>query len=265
MSTVTSADGTSIDYERHGEGPAVLLVGGATQYRGVDASTAEVARRLGAEGFSAVAYDRRGRGRSGDTPPWSLDREVEDVAALVDAVGGPAALYTSSSGATVALAAVDAGVPVSSLLLYEPPFFRNERGAEQLAHLRSLLAEDRRDEAIRYNMTDVVGVPAQQVEGMAQAPWWPAFVAVAPTLLYDLGAVHDVDTDPDWQRRWAGVTVPVTVLSGEQSFPGMAQVADAVAAAIPHARRRVLAGQGHGPAPDALVPVLVELLREVSS
>jgi pimeloyl-ACP methyl ester carboxylesterase len=265
MSTVTSADGTTIDFERHGEGPTVVFIGGATQYRGIDPSTTEVARRLGAEGFTAVVYDRRGRGGSGDTPPWSLDREVEDLGALLDDTGGPATLYTSSSGATVALAAVQAGLPVRALLLFEPPFFRNERGEEQLTHLRSLLGEDRRDEAMRYNMGSVVGVPAEAVEGMAQSPWWPAMVAVAPTLPYDLGAVHDVDVDPDWRRRWADVTVPVTVLSGDQSFPGMAQVADAVAAALPDARRRVLAGQGHGPSPDALVPALLEELRALSS
>ncbi len=265
MPSVTSADGTLIDLELHGAGPAVVFVGGATQYRGVDTSTSEVARRLGDEGFAAAVYDRRGRGGSGDTPPWSLDREVEDLAAVIAHAGAPAALYTSSSGATVALAAVAAGVPVSALVLYEPPFFRNEQGEEQLAHLRALLAEGRSDEAMRYNMTSVIGVPAETVDGMAQSPWWPALVAVAPTLLYDLGAVHEVDTDPDWPRRWAGVTVPVTVMSGAESFPGMAQVADSVAAAIPHAERRVLAGQGHGPSADALVPALLEVLRPLSS
>jgi pimeloyl-ACP methyl ester carboxylesterase len=150
-------------------------------------------------------------------------------------------------------------------VLYEPPFFRNERGAEHLAELRRLLGDDRRDEAMRYNLGSVIGLPPQAVEGMAQSPAWPAFTAVAPTLLHDLGAVQDVDADPDWRARWAGVTVPVTVLSGSESFPGMAEVADAVADAIPHAQRRVLAGQGHGPTPDALAPVLAELLRGVSA
>jgi pimeloyl-ACP methyl ester carboxylesterase len=261
MGTITSADGTVIDFERYGQGPAVLFIGGATQYRGIDPTATESARRLGESGFTAVDFDRRGRGGSGDTPPWSLEREVEDVAALVADVGGPASLYSSSSGATVALAAVQAGVPVSSLVLYEPPFFAGVGHAEHLARLRELLAEGRLDDAMRYNLTTVIGVPDAAVADMAGRPWWPAMTAVAPTLLHDLSAVHDIEVDPDWRGRWADVSVPVTVLSGDQTFPGLAAAADAVAAALPDARRRVLEGQGHGPTPDAIVPVLVELLR----
>jgi pimeloyl-ACP methyl ester carboxylesterase len=261
MGTVTSADGTVVDFERYGRGSPVLFIGGATQYRGIDPTTTESARRLGEAGHAAVDYDRRGRGRSGDTPPWSLDREVEDVAALVSEVGGPAALYSSSSGATVALAAVQAGVPVSTLVLYEPPFFAGTGHAEHLARLRELLDDGRLDDAMRYNLSTVIGVPDAAVEDMAGQAWWPAMTAVAPTLLYDLSAVHDVDVDPDWRARWADVSVPVTVLSGDRTFPGLTQAADAVAVALPNARRRVLEGQGHGPTPDAIVPVLVELLR----
>jgi pimeloyl-ACP methyl ester carboxylesterase len=261
MGTVTSPDGTVVDFERFGRGPTVLFIGGATQYRGIDPTTTESARRLGEAGFTAVDYDRRGRGRSGDTAPWSLEREVEDVAALVAEVGGPAALYSSSSGATVALAAVQAGVPVSTLVLYEPPFFAGAGHTEHLVHLRELVAEGRLDDAMRYNLTAVIGVPEAAVADMAGQPWWPAMTAVAPTLLYDLSAVHDIEVDPDWRARWADVSLPVTVLSGDQTFPGLAQAADAVAEALPDARRRVLEGQGHGPTPDAIVPVLVELLR----
>jgi pimeloyl-ACP methyl ester carboxylesterase len=101
MGTVTSADGTLIDYDAYGSGPPVILIGGASQYRAIDSRTTEIAKHLAEEGFTAVDYDRRGRGRSGDTPPWSLDREVEDLAALIEATGVPA-LYTSSSGAGVA-------------------------------------------------------------------------------------------------------------------------------------------------------------------
>ena len=120
MSTVTSADGTIIDYDAYGNGPTVIFIGGASQHRAIDQRTTEIAKQLAAEGFTAVDYDRRGRDRSGDTPPWSLDREVEDVAALIEATGAPAALYTSSSGAGIALAAVTEGLDVSALALYEP-------------------------------------------------------------------------------------------------------------------------------------------------
>src|SRR5215217_3482535 len=108
MTTVTSADGTVIDYDRYGEGSTLVFIGGVTQYRALDESTTETAKRLGAAGFTTVVYDRRGRGGSGDNAPWSLDREVDDLTTLITATGGPATLYSSSSGATVALAAVAA-------------------------------------------------------------------------------------------------------------------------------------------------------------
>jgi len=121
MSTVTSADGTTIDYDAYGSGPTVIFIGGASQHRAIDQRTTEIAKQLAAEGFTAVDYDRRGRDRSGDTPPWSLGREVEDVAALIEATGAPAALYTSSSGAGIALAAVTGGWTCQRLLYTSRP------------------------------------------------------------------------------------------------------------------------------------------------
>lgn len=264
MSTVTSQDGTIIDYDRYGEGPAVVFIGGASQHRTVDAGTTQVAKRLASAGFTTVDYDRRGRGRSGDTAPWSLDREVEDLAALVKEVGGPAALYSSSSGATVSLAAAGAGIGVTALALYEPPFFAGADFSAHLATLHALLAEGKNDEAMRYNLTSVIGLPPEVVDGIAQAPSWAQMVAVAPTLVYDLTAVHDINTDPDWRRRWAGITVPAIVYSGDQTFPGLPEAADAVAAAMPETRRRILPGQAHGPEPEALIPVLHEFLSGVT-
>src|SRR6266511_4359079 len=178
MSTVTSPDGTVIDYDRYGDGPTVIFIGGAAAYRAIDEATTQTARRLAAEGFTTVDYDRRGRGRSGDTQPWALDREVEDVAALIKPVGGAAALCTNSSGADVALAAASAGVGVTALVLYEPPFFA---GVDFTAHL----ADGNNDEAMRYNLTSVIGLPAGVVDELARAPWWAAMVAAAPTLVYD--------------------------------------------------------------------------------
>ena len=139
MSTVTSADGTTIDYDAYGNGPTVIFIGGASQHRAIDQRTTEIAKQLAAEGFTAVDYDRRGRDRSGDTPPWSLDREVEDVAALIEATGAPAALYTSSSGAAIALAAVTEGLEVSALALYEPPYFAGSDGTEHITALERML------------------------------------------------------------------------------------------------------------------------------
>ncbi len=133
--------------------------------------------------------------------------------------------------------------------------------ATHLAALRLLVADGKNDEAMRYNLTTVIGLPADVVDGMARAPWWAAMVAVAPTLLYDHAATHEISVDPDWRRRWAAITMPVIVCSGDQTFPGMPEAADAVAAALPNASRRTLPGQGHRPAPEALVPVLLEFLK----
>jgi pimeloyl-ACP methyl ester carboxylesterase len=144
-----SADGTMIDYDAYGSGPAVILIGGASQYRAIDARTTEIAKYLAREGFTAVDYDRRGRGRSGDTPPWSLDREIEDLAALLEATGPPAALYTSSSGPGIALAAVTSGIAVSALALYEPPYFAGSDGREHIGILQRMLAEGQHDLATR--------------------------------------------------------------------------------------------------------------------
>jgi pimeloyl-ACP methyl ester carboxylesterase len=261
MSTVTSPDGTVIGYDRYGGGPAVIFIGGAATYRAIDEASTQTARRLAAEGFTAVDYDRRGRGASGDTQPWALDREVEDLAELIKVAGGAAALCSNSSGADIALAAATAGVGVTALVLYEPPFFAGASFATHLAALRQLLADGRNDQAMRYNLTSVIGLPPDVVDAMTQAPWWAAMVAVAPTLVYDHTATHEVNVDPDWGRRWAGVTVPSIVCSGDQTFPGMPEAADAVAAALPNASRRILPGQGHRPAPEALVPVLLEFLK----
>src|SRR5215203_2690914 len=150
MSTVTSADGTTIDYDAYGSGPAVILIGGASQHRAIDPRTTEIAKHLAENGFTAVDYDRRGRGRSGDTPPWSVDREVEDLAALIEATGSPAALYTSSSGAGIALAAATEGLEVPALALYEPPYFAGSDGTEHIATLERMLNAGQFDEATRY-------------------------------------------------------------------------------------------------------------------
>lgn len=258
MSTVTSSDGTIIDYESYGRGPAVIFIAGAVQHRRIDPGSTTAARLLGERGYTAVVYDRRGRGQSGDTPPWTVQREVDDVAALIAACGGAATLYSSSSGATIALEAAQAGVGVTGLALYEPPFFAGADKAGQIAAVEQFLALDDLDGAMRYNMTDVVGVPAQVVDGMSKGPAWAAMCAVAPTLVYDLKAVDAVNTDPDWPARWKDLSVPVTVYSGTNSFPALAGAADAVAAAVPVAQRRTLQDQTHNPAPDAIVDAVTE-------
>jgi pimeloyl-ACP methyl ester carboxylesterase len=262
MSTVISKDGTRIGYDRFGDGPTVVFVAGATQFRALDPNTTQTARLLADQGYTAVTYDRRGRGESTDTAPWALAREAEDLGALIDAVGGPAVPLTSSSGAAVALAAVSAGADIRALALYEPPFLRIDH-TEQIAHLRALLAGGEHEAALRYNLASIIGIPADAIADMARSPWWPTMVAVAPTLPYDITAVQEINDDPDWPVRWAHITVPTIVYSGDQTFPGLPEAADAVAKALPNATRRVLPGQSHGPAAEAMVPPLVEFLRSL--
>jgi pimeloyl-ACP methyl ester carboxylesterase len=259
--TVTSPDGTSIDYSRYGAGPPVVFVAGATAYRAIDENATQAARRLATAGFMTIEYDRRGRGRSGNTRPWAADREVEDLAALIKEAGGAAALYAESSGAGIALAAAGAGTGVTALALQEPPFFSGHDLTSDLDALESLLAGGNNDEAMRYHLTSVIGLPADMVEGMSHGPRWAAMAAVAPTLIYDLTIVNQVNLDQDWRARWAAVSAPAIVCSGDQSFPGLREAADAVAAALPDASRRTLAGQGHKPAPDAIVPALRDFLK----
>lgn len=265
MSTVTSVDGTTIEYDAYGDGPAVVLVGGAVQHRAIDSRTTEAARLLAANGCRAIDYDRRGRGRSGDTEPWAVEREVEDVGALIAAAGGSAVLYTSSSGATVGLQAALAGIGVTGLVLYEPPFFPGAGKASQIDAIKSLLAQGDRKGAMRYNLMDVVGVPAPVVDGMTRSPMWAGMCAVAPTLVYDFSALDDVNTDPDWTARWADLTVPVSVCSGANSPPALAGAAVQVAAALPGARLCVLPGQDHSPSAEALCSAVLEFIAEARS
>lgn len=258
MSTVTSSDGTVIDYDSYGDGPTVIFVAGAVQHRRIDPGTSAAAARLGDNRFNAIVYDRRGRDRSGDTPPWVLQREVEDVAALIEATGRTATLYSSSSGAAVALAAAVSDVGVTGLILYEPPFFRGADKSHQIAAVEALLAEGRYEDAMRYNFTDVLGIPGDVVNGIAKAPTWPAMCEVAATLVYDFCAISEVNTDPDWESRWADVAVPVSVCSGTRSFPPLAGAADQVAEAIPGAQRRILPDQDHNPSPEAITDAVTE-------
>lgn len=262
MSTVTSADGTTIDYDAYGEGPTVILVAGAVQHRAIDPATTQAARLLATHGYTTIDYDRRGRGQSGDTHPWALKREVEDIAALIAATGDSATLYTSSSGATLGLQAAIAGIGVTGLVLYEPPFFPGSDKAAQLADIKRFLDQGDRDAAMRYNMVDVIGLPPRVLDGMTRSPMWKGMCSAAPTLVYDFSALDDVNSDPDWTARFRNVAVPVTVCSGTNSFPGLAEAADRLAGSLPRARRANLPGQAHDPDPDAVTGALLEFLTD---
>lgn len=260
MNTVTSNDGTTIAFDRMGSGPAVILVGGAFQHRAIDPRTAELAGLL-AERFTVVHYDRRGRGDSGDTLPYAVEREIEDLDALIQEMGGTAYVFGMSSGGVLALAAAAHGLPITKLALYEPPFIvddtRPSVPADYFPRLQELISTGRRGDAVEYFLTNAVEVPVEVVDQMRHAPVWPMFEAVAHTLVYDAAVMGDtMSGKPLSADRWSAVTVPTLVLDGGAS-PGWARAAAAaLAEVLPDARRETLQGQTHEVAPEVLAPAL---------
>jgi hypothetical protein len=250
---IESDDGTSIAYQRTGSGPALVLVVGAFCDR---TSTASLTPLL-APHLTVYEYDRRGRGDSGAGGEYAAEREVEDLAAVVAAAGGAAFAYGHSSGAVLALEAAAAGVPLTRLALYEPPYTAPPGSAGDDAMLDAVqarLAAGDPDGAAAAFMAGA-GAPPEQVAGARQSPWWPRMRALAPTLVHDL-VLCNRGVVP--RERLAKVAVPTLALAGGDSPPWAARACADVAAAVPGARTRVLAGQTHGAADDVLAPVLVE-------
>jgi len=257
MNTVTSSDGTTIAFDQLGEGPPVILVCCASTDRMANAPLAA----LLAEHFSVFNYDRRGRGDSADTAPYAVEREVEDLDAVIDAAGGSAFLYGTSSGGALALEAAASGLAVRKVALWEVPFSLDESHrppADQVARYDEMIAAGRRGEAVEYFMSKVVGLPAEFVAEARNAPWWPAQEALAHTLAYDATIMGDYSLPAELA---ATVMVPTLVIAGGESFPFMRQTAQAFANVIPDGPSRILEGQEHNVAPESLVPVLVEFFK----
>jgi pimeloyl-ACP methyl ester carboxylesterase len=257
MNTVISQDGTTIAFDRSGQGPAVILVGGAFQYRAIDPRTAQLAALL-AEHFTVFHYDRRGRGESSDTQPYAVEREIEDLEALIHEAGGSACVFGMSSGGVLAFDAAARGLAITKLALYELPFNSGDEQARAATQyytreLTALLSEGRRGDAVALAMTSW-GAPAEAIAGMRQTPIWPLFEAVAPTLAYDNAIMGDGSVPTE---RLASITVPTLVMAGGAS-PFMQEAAQAVARTLPNAQFRTLEGQTHEVAPEVLAPVLVE-------
>ncbi|RBQ21484.1 alpha/beta hydrolase [Spongiactinospora rosea] len=256
MSTyVTSKDGTRIRYERAGEGPAVILVDGALCHRSFGPMSGIAA--LLAEHLTVINYDRRGRGESGDTEPYSVEREIEDIEALIGVAGGSATLAGLSSGAVLALDAAGRLPGVERVIAYEAPLTTREGDRtppEHLARLQELVAAGRRGDAVAYFMTDMAGVPAEAVAGMRGAPVWPALEAVAHTLPYDTAVLGNGRFDAE---RGAPIKVPALVMSGELGVPPIVAAARHIAETLPDGRHAELAGQSHEVAPEAIAPAIV--------
>jgi pimeloyl-ACP methyl ester carboxylesterase len=254
MDTVVSADGTTIAFDRLGEGPPVALVAGASVDRSSDAPLAE----LLAADFTVFNIDRRGRGDSGDTPPYAVERELEDIAAVLEEAGGSVNLYGHSGGAALALAAVAAGVLVRKLALYEPPYILDATKrppADHVDQLEKLIAEGRRGDAAAYFMGVVVRAPAEFVAQARTQPWWAAQEALAHTLVYDARILGDYALPTG---RAESVHVPTLVLAGGVDFPWMRDTARALADALPQGEARMLEGQGHSVDAAAIAPALKE-------
>jgi pimeloyl-ACP methyl ester carboxylesterase len=260
MGKVISKDGTTIAFDQAGNGPAVILVDGALAYR-EHFSGRPVAAEL-TKGYTVITYDRRGRGESTDTQPYSVEREIEDIEALVDHVGVPVYLYGFSSGSALALkAAARLGDKVARLVLHEPPFNSDEEEARQefevfTRHMADLLAANKRGEAVSFFFADML--PPDMIEGMKQSPEWPLMEAVAPTLAYD-NAVLGNGAVPIEVAQAA--TMPTLILDGSDSPEFKHEAADALAKAMPHAERKTLEGQTTIVPPEVLAPILKQFFK----
>jgi pimeloyl-ACP methyl ester carboxylesterase len=261
MEKVTSKDGTQIAYDRQGTGPALLLVDGALCYRSFGPMPGLA--QLLAPHFTVYYYDRRGRGDSGDTKPYAVEHEVEDIESVIDAAGGSAYICGLSSGAALALeATIKLDGKIKKLAMYEAPYAADAEAQpawnDYDSNLAKLLAEDRRGDAVLLFMT-VVGTPSEMIDGMRQAPVWPMFEAVAPTLAYDAAVLGKGHVAP--VERVATVTIPALVMNGGASFPFMYDIAQALSKAMPNAQLRTLEGQRHDVNLEVFAPVLVEFFK----
>jgi pimeloyl-ACP methyl ester carboxylesterase len=254
MDTTTSKDGTSIAFDRLGDGPPVVLISGGSVDRQDNAPLADAL----ATSFTVFNYDRRGRGPSGDTPPYAVQREVEDIDAVIDAAGGSANLYGISSGAALAMEAAASGSAITKLALYEPPWVP-EGGprppAQSAKTYTDLVAAGRRGDAVEFFMSKVVGMPDEFVAQARNAPFWAKQEALAHTLAYDATIMDDYWLPAD---RAAIVKVPTAVIAGSATFPWIIDTARALAEAIPDAELRILDRQTHDVSPEVLTPVLRE-------
>lgn len=258
MEKIRSKDGTAIGFDRSGSGPAVILVCGGSTDRSANAGVAA----LLAKDFTVFNYDRRGRGDSGDTLPYAIQREVEDLGTMITAAGGSANVYGTSSGAALALEAAASALPIAKLALWEPPFIlegtRPRPPADQAQHYRELVAAGRRGDALEFFMVKVVGLPPEFAAQMRSSPWWSVGEGLAHTLAYDAEIMGDYSLPT---TRAAAVKARTLVLDGGASPDWMHQSADALAKAIPGAKRRTLEGQEHNVAPDVMAPALAEFFR----
>jgi pimeloyl-ACP methyl ester carboxylesterase len=264
MDTVTSADGTRIAYDRYGEGPAVILVSGALGYRRFK-NFEQIAAAL-SEHCAVINYDRRGRGDSGAAGPVSVQHEIDDLAALIDAAGGRASLVGFSSGGAVALRAASTEIGVEKLVVYETPFKTDPEAKyprdDYGAVLEQIVAEGDPMRAAKHFMRNGIGMPGPLVALMPLMPGFKPFAANGLTLTFDYAALGDQNMHgrPLQADEWAGVTCPTLVVHGSKTYPGLKRASKALAEVLPNPTPHELPGQSHNVSPGAIVPLLAEFV-----
>jgi pimeloyl-ACP methyl ester carboxylesterase len=246
----TSKDGTRIAFDRFGQGPPLILVVGAFNDRRTGTPLAAAL----APHFTVLSYDRRGRGGSGDAATYAVEREIEDLDALIRFAGGSAAVFGFSSGAVLALRGAAAGLPITKVALYDTP---PAQPAEHVAALASLIAAGRRGDAVEYFQRRVVGIPEAIVAQLRHAPFRPALEAMAHTLVYEARIVDYGDAMPAFA---ASIRQPVLAVAGGSGPPIMREVATTLARSLPDATPVTLDGATHDIDPASLAPVLMQFL-----
>ena len=263
MNTVYSNDGTKIAYDRSGQGPVVILVDGALCYRGMGQS-GQLAELL-APHFTVFTYDRRGRGGSGDTAPYAVEREVEDIAALLSEAGGSAFIWGISSGAVLALEAASRLSGIKKLALYEAPFIVDDSGSTprpDWVRIAAAAAANRRSDAVKCFLKSV-GVPTLFTVVLPLMPMWSKLKAIAHTLPYDGAIMGDYQRGkPLPTERWASVRAATLVMGGGESPEWMHQGNRSLASVLPNARYLTIEAQTHVLRPKAHAPILVEFFKD---
>ncbi len=248
MNTVTSKDGTRIAFDQYGAGAPIILVLGAFNERPTGIPLSQFLESH----FTVFNYDRRGRGASSDTEPYAIEREIEDLDALIAQAGGSACVFGYSSGAILALRAAAHGLAISQLALYDPPP-TGARAGDLVPRLTELMSAGRRGDAVELFQTEAVGIPAEIVARLRHAPFRPALEKMAQTLVYESTILRALP-----QGLVASVQTPCLVMDAEQNPDVMHQAAQSLAEALPNGRYRLLAGQTHDIVPAVVAPVLAE-------
>jgi pimeloyl-ACP methyl ester carboxylesterase len=262
MPTAISKDGTAIAYEKSGSGPVIILVNGALAHRNLQGEK-DLAAML-AKDFTVIHYDRRGRGDSTDAKPYTVKREIEDIEALVNAAGGRAYLYGSSSGASLALLAADnlGADKIMKLALYEPAYGADDdeskhQFAEEKQKIKELITAGKPGDAVAHFLKSR-GMPQPEMEGIRQSPDWKEMERVGHTLVYDFEILGRGTVPLDVARS---IEMPTQIMDGGKSFDFIHDTADALAKSIPGARRKTLPDQTHEVSAEAMAPLLKEFFR----